>query len=386
MMKREGNIEIPQACQRATHLKTPVWRNSTPTGLATLSGCATPVFSGVSDSLFSENIQYRIRNQKSGNEGVTAMLQCENSTMQEWFFALKGQVISAQGNALGWKGTRTPAPWFSASNPVANKGYKFQQGQVNPLQVQVATLQGRVNPLQGSRYFQQVHVATLQGSRYFQQARVATLQGSPYSQQGTVSAVPASVSDFLFLIAYCLFSENIQYRIRNHQSESEEVTTMQECHRAWSMEQGARGKEQAAGFGWRRPHTIVPLEKGGGDTGAGGFLICNSLFLISYFLFSENIQYRIRNNESGNEGMSYKLKATYPFPNYRDRQLQTRGRREACQRATHLTTLVNTPVKTTPTGLTTLSGWATLSGCSKNEIQFSKYPASGGTVIHGRRQ
>ena len=59
--------------------------------------------------------------------------------------------------------------------------------------------------------------------------------------------------------------------------------------------------------------------------------------------------------------MSYKLTTTYPFPNYRDRQLQTRGRREACQRATHLTTLVNTPVKTTPTGLTTLSGWATLS-------------------------
>ena len=288
MMKREGNIEIPQACQRATNLKTPVWRNSTPTGLATLSGWATPVFSSVSYFLFSENVKYRIRNQKSGNEGVTAMLQCENATMQEWFFALKGQVISAQGNALGWKGTRTPALWFSASNPVANKGYKFQQVRVNLLQVQVATLQERVNPLQGSRYFQQVRAAILQGSRY--------------SQQGTVSAVPASVSDFLFLIAYLLFSENIQYRIRN--------------------------------------------------------------------------------NESGNEGMSYKLTTTYPFPNYRDRQLQTRGRREACQRATHLTTLVNTPVKTTPTGLTTLSGWATLSGCSKNEIQFSRYLASGGTVIH----
>jgi len=67
---------------------------------------------------------------------------------------------------------------------------------------------------------------------------------------------------------------------------------------------------------------------------------------------------------------------------------------QACQRATHLpdyiiparlvstgwqaglTTLVNTPVKTTPTGLTTLSG------CDKNEIQFSKYLASGETVIH----
>ena len=103
---------------------------------------------------------------------------------------------------------------------------------------------------------------------------------------------------------------------------------------------------------------------------------------VSDSLFSENIQYRIRNNESGNEGMSYKLTTTYPFPNYRDRQLQTRGRREACQRATHLTTLVNTPVKTTPTGLTTLSGWATLSGCGKNEIQFSRYLASGETVIH----
>ena len=182
---------------------------------------------------------------------------------------------------------------------------------------------------------------------------------------------------------------------------------MPECHRAWSIEQGARGKGQAAGFGWRHSRTIVPLEKGGGDFGAGGLKFYNSLFLISYFLLSENVKYRIRNNESGNEEASYKLTATYPFPNPeisgRDRQLQTRGRAEACQRATHLTTpvntLVNTPVKTTPvkttpdttpnttpdttpTGLTTLSGWTTLSGCSKNEIQFSKYPASGGTVIH----
>lgn len=288
MMKREGNIEIPQACQRATHLpdyiiptrlvstgwqaglttlvNTPV--KTTPTGLTTLSGWTTPVFSSVSDFLFPENIQYRIRNQKSGNEGVPAMLQCDNATMPECrmdrVFALKGQVISAQGNALRWKGTRTPAPWFSAPNPAANKGYKFQQVRVN-------LLQGQVNPLQG-------RVATLHGSRYFQQVQVATLQGSPYFQQGTVSAVPDSLSD--------------------------------------------------------------------------------SLFLISYFLFSENVEYRIRNQKSGNEEMSYKLTTTYP-------SLQTRGRGT-----------------TTPTGLTTLSGWTTLSGCDKNEIQFSKYLASGETVIH----
>ena len=32
---------------------------------------------------------------------MTAMLQCDNAKMQDRFFALKGQVISAQGNALG---------------------------------------------------------------------------------------------------------------------------------------------------------------------------------------------------------------------------------------------------------------------------------------------
>lgn len=98
--------------------------------------------------------------------------------------------------------------------------------------------------------------------------------------------------------------------------------------------------------------------------------------------------------------MSCKLTTTYPFPNPeisgRDRQLQTRGRAEACQRATHLpdciiparlvstgwqaglttpdttpdTTHLTTP-DTTLTGLATLSGWTTLSGCGKNEIQFS---------------
>ena len=59
MMKREGNIEIPQACQRATHLPdyiiparlvstgwqagltTPVWRNTTLSGLTTLTGLTT---------------------------------------------------------------------------------------------------------------------------------------------------------------------------------------------------------------------------------------------------------------------------------------------------------------------------------------------------------
>ena len=151
----------------------------------------------ISYYLFSENVEYRIRNQKSGS----------------FIPALKGQVISAQGNALGWKGTRTTAPWFSAQNPAANKGYKFQQVGVN-------LLQGRVSTLQGSRYFQQVRVSTLQGSRYFQQARVSTLQGSRYFQQGTVSAVPASLSDFLFLISYFLFSENVKYRIRNNKSGS----------------------------------------------------------------------------------------------------------------------------------------------------------------------
>ena len=225
------------------------------------------------------------------------MLQCDNAVMLQCrvdrVFALKGQVISAQGNALGWKGTRTPAPWFSASNPVANEGYKSQQVRVNPLQGRVNPLQGSrysqqvlVATLQGHRYSQQVLVATLQGSRYSQQVRVATLQGSRYFQQGTVSAVPASVSDFLF-------SENVTYRIRNHQS--------------------------------------------------------------------------------GNEEASYKLATTYP-------SLQTRGRKQACQRAAHLTT----PVwrNTTLTGLATLSGWTTLSGCGKNEIQFSRSPGLAGTVIH----
>ena len=161
-----------------------------------------------------KNIQYRIRNNESENEEVTTMLQCRVDRV----FALKGQVISAQGNALGWKGTRTPAPWFSASNPVANEGYKSQQVRVNPLQGRVNPLQGhrysqqvRVATLQGGPYFQQVRVATLQGSRYFQQVRVATLQGSRYFQQGTVSAVPASLSD-------SIFPENVKYRISNNES------------------------------------------------------------------------------------------------------------------------------------------------------------------------
>lgn len=128
--------------------------------------------------------------------------------------------------------------------------------------------------------------------------------------------------------------------------------------------------------GWRPPQTIVPLEKGGGDFGAGGLKFYNSLFLIAYFLFSENVKYRIRNHQSGNEEASYKLATTYP-------SLQTRGRKQACQRATHLTTPDTTPVgNTTPTGLVTLSGWTTLSGCGKNEIQFSRYPGLAGTVIH----
>ena len=54
--------------------------------------------------------------------------------------------------------------------------------------------------------------------------------------------------------------------------------------------------------GGRLSHTIVPLEKGGGDAGAGGLKVYNLLFLIAYFLFSENVKYRIRNHQSGSEG------------------------------------------------------------------------------------
>jgi hypothetical protein len=139
---------------------------------------------------------------------------------------------------------------------------------------------------------------------------------------------------------------------------------------------------QGNALGWRRPRTIVPLEKGGGDFGAGGLnagnLINDWRLTINDFGIEEmkNNRNRIRNHQSGNEEASCKLATTYP-------SLQPRGRAEACQRAAHLTTPDTTPVwNTTLTGLTTLSGWTTLSGCGKNEIQFSRYPGLAGTVIH----
>lgn len=53
MMKKEGNIEIPQACQRAAHLTTPAGKNTTLTGLTTLSGWTTLSGCGKNEIQFS---------------------------------------------------------------------------------------------------------------------------------------------------------------------------------------------------------------------------------------------------------------------------------------------------------------------------------------------
>ena len=162
---------------------------------------------------------------------------------------------------------------------------------------------------------------------------------------------------------------------------------MQECHRAWSMEHGARGKGEAAGFGWRRSHTIVPLEKGGGDFGAGGFFINNSLFLIAYFLFPENVKYRIRNHQSGIEGMTAMQECHRAW----SVEHGAKGKGEAAGFGWRLShTIVPLEKGGGDFGAGGLNRGhkrpAAKSQWSAYEIQFSRYPASGGTVIHGRRQ
>lgn len=80
MMKREYDNTIMQECNNATMLQC---RRGE--GFSTDASLSDSLFL-ISYFLFSENVKYRIRNQKSGS----------------FIPALKEQLISAPGNALGW--------------------------------------------------------------------------------------------------------------------------------------------------------------------------------------------------------------------------------------------------------------------------------------------
>ncbi|MGE0019770.1 MAG: hypothetical protein AB7S72_08905 [Draconibacterium sp.] len=292
-------------------------------GRLTISDCRTTASSQphevfnflflISYFLFSGNKEHRIRNNKSGSLRR----------------ALKGQHISAQGNAPGKQAPVTPAPLFSA--PVYNflfliSYFLFPENKEHRITNTESGILG--TPQRGeisiTPGFNPGMSAPTTSCPSFNAPALATEQliNAPKFRgrltiddcRTTASSQPHEVFNFLFLISYFLFSGNKKHRIRNNKS--------------GSLRRALKGQHiSAQGNALVRRTPKIPAPSFNAPALATEQLInapkfrgrltisdCrttassqphevfNFLFLISYFLFSGNKKHRIRNNKSGSLG------------------------------------------------------------------------------------